>query len=99
MIDKKQRLPLRSLAMGIEDTVQIGKEGLTNNVLESIKQVLSARELIKIKVLKNCSEFPKDIANTLVDTFGCDIVTVIGSKVVVYKRSERKDIKHIEIWL
>ena len=97
MISTKQRAKLKALSMNTPDLVQIGKDGLTENVLESIKQVLSARELIKIKVLNNCDSMPKDIASSLENKLHCEIVLVVGSKVVIYKKSDRQDIKHIEI--
>jgi len=59
--------------------------------------VLEARELVKIKVLKNCDYTAKEIATKLQETLNCEIVLVVGSKVIIYRESERKDIKHIEL--
>ncbi|MBQ8748943.1 MAG: YhbY family RNA-binding protein [Clostridia bacterium] len=96
MITTKQRASLKSLSMTMPDLAQVGKEGLSNSCIDSIRQVLEARELIKIKVQKNCDLTPREVAQELEEMFNCEIVLVVGSKVVIYKRSDRKDIKHIE---
>ena len=97
MITTKQRAKLKSMAMTMNDLAQIGKDGITESVLESVKQVLDARELVKIKVQKNCDYTAKEIATKLQNELNCEIVLVVGSKVIIYKESERKDINHIEI--
>lgn len=97
MITTKQRAKLKSIAMTMNDLAQIGKEGVTESVLDSLNQVLEARELVKIKVLKNCDYTAKEIATKLQDSLNCEIVLVVGSKVIIYRESKRKDIKHIEL--
>ena len=97
MITTKQRAKLKSMAMTMNDLAQIGKEGITESVLDGLNQVLEARELVKIKVLKNCDYTAKEIATKLQDALNCEIVLVVGSKVIIYRESERKDIKHIEL--
>ena len=88
-ITTKQRAMLRSLANALDPVMQIGKEGLSENSFEAIEGLLQARELIKIKVLKNCPLLPKKLS--------AQPVQVIGSMVVIYKFSTKKDFKHIEL--
>ena len=100
MIDKittKQRASLRGLANALDSVMQIGKEGLTENSFDAIEALLQARELIKIKVLKNCPLSPKEVCSEICKTLNAIPVQVIGSMVVLYKYSTKKDFKHIEL--
>lgn len=84
----KQRAYLKSLAMNIEPTVQIGRAGLTPDVTKSVEEAYNTRELIKISVLQNCMELPKDMAQTLAERTGSEVVQVIGKKIVLYKEGK-----------
>ena len=89
MITTKQRAFLRGLGNALDPVMQVGKEGLTENVYQTIIGLLEARELIKIKVLEICDEVCKKL--------DCQPVQVIGSIVILYKISSKKDFKHIEL--
>lgn len=89
----KQRAYLKSLAMTMDDVVQIGKSSVTPENIEAIREAVDARELIKIHVLKNCLNDPKDIAQVLAERTRSEVVQVIGRKIVLYKES--KDNKKI----
>ena len=97
MITTKQRAHLRGLGNALDPVMQIGKEGVSENVLTSINLLLEARELVKIKVLKNCDDDVKCIANSIASKIGADVVQVIGNIFILYKKSTRKDFKHIEL--
>jgi len=97
MITTKQRAHLRALGNALEPVMQIGKEGLSDNSLTSIRQVLEARELAKFKVLQNCDEGPKLLANEIASKIGADVVQVIGKIFILYKKSKKKGAKHIEL--
>ena len=95
MIDKKTRIKLRSLAMTIKPILWVGKDGFSENVLKQIEEELFNHELIKIAVQDNL-EMPNEFELTEIAVkLGADIVTVIGRKIVMYKHSEKKNIKHI----
>ena len=83
----KQRSFLKSLAMNIDPIYQIGKSSITPEFTEGISEALEARELIKISVLKNCMDDPKELASVLSERTGSQIVQVIGKKIVLYKEN------------
>lgn len=91
----KQRAFLKGLAMKLEPVFQIGKASLTPEFTEAIIEVLETRELIKISVLKNCLDDPKELANILSERTHSHVVQVIGKKIVLYKQS--KNHKKIEL--
>ena len=95
MIDKKTRIKLRSLAMNIKPTLWVGKDGFSENVLNQITEELFNHELIKVAVQDNL-EMPSEFELTEIAVkLGADIVTVIGRKIVLFKHSEKKNIKHV----
>lgn len=89
----KQRAYLKGLAMNIEPIFQVGKSSLTPEVTEAVAESFNTRELIKIAVLKNCMDDPREIAAMLADRTQSQVVQVIGKKIVLYKES--KDHKKI----
>lgn len=91
----KQRAYLKSLAMGIDPIMQIGKATVTPEITKSVDEALEARELIKIHVLKNCVADPRDIAELLAERTRAQVVQVIGKKIVLYRESKTK--KKIEL--
>jgi RNA-binding protein len=86
----KQRAYLKSLAITLDPIYQIGKSTLTPEITEGVAEVLEARELIKINVLKNCLEDVNTIAYTLAERTRSEVVQVIGRKIVLYKESKEK---------
>ena len=95
MLTSKQRAYLRSLAHNLDTIFQIGKGGITEEICLQIDNALEARELIKARVLENSSYRAQDAAAEIADAIGCDVVSCVGSKFVLYKESEKK--KRIEL--
>ena len=81
----KQRSYLKGLAMNVEPIFQIGKSSLTPEFCEAIREAFNTKELIKIAVLKNCFDDPREIAAALADRTGSEVFQVIGKKIVLYK--------------
>lgn len=81
----KQRSYLKGLAMNIDPVFQIGKSSVTPENIEAIAEVFNTRELVKIAVLKNCLDDPKEIANVVAERTRSQVVQVIGKKFVLYK--------------
>ena len=91
----KQRAYLKGLAINMDPIFQVGKSSLTPEFIEGVREAIDARELIKISVLKNCMDDPKEIAQVLAERTRSQVVQVIGKKIVLYKES--KDRKRIEL--
>ena len=91
----KQRAYLKGLAMNIDPIFQIGKGGLTTEYLESVEEALEARELIKINVLKNCLDDPKELAYAIAENTLSEVVQVIGRKIVLYREARQPEKRKI----
>ncbi len=85
----KQRAYLKGLAMNIDPIYQIGKSSITPEFTQGISEALEARELIKISVLNNCTDDPRELAETLAGRTSSAVVQVIGKKIILYKRSKK----------
>ena len=90
MITSKQRAYLRSLANGYPVILQVGKGGVTENLLKTVSDALEARELIKLHVLENSGETPRAVADGLAEAVDAEVVAVTGKKIVLYRQSSRK---------
>lgn len=91
----KERAKLRSIAMTLQPTTHIGKNGVTDEVITQIEEQLQAHELIKINVLKNSDFTAKEIAEGLAESAGAEVVQVLGNKITLYKVSTKDGIKHL----
>ncbi len=87
MLNSKQRAYLRSLGNELEPIFQIGKGGLSDELLDQLDAALEARELIKVRVLKNCLEDEGDIADEISEALDCDVVQRIGRVILLYRPS------------
>jgi len=81
----KQRAFLKSLASSLNPVFQVGKSSLTPELTAAIREAFNKNELIKIAVLKNCSDDPDEIALMVSERTHSQIVQVIGKKIVLYK--------------
>lgn len=81
----KQRAFLKGLAMNLDPVFQIGKSSVTPENIEAIAEVFNTHELVKIAILKNCLDDPKEIANVTAERTHSQVVQVIGRKFVLYK--------------
>ncbi len=90
MITSKQRAYLRSMANSLPAIMQIGKGGLNENMLKTFSDALEAKELIKLHVLENSGEDPRELVNTLADALGAEPVAATGRKIVLYRASSKK---------
>ena len=89
-LTSKQRAHLKGLAMNIDPIFQVGKSSITPEYVEAIREAFNTRELIKISVLKNCLDDPKEIAQVVAERTGSTVVQVIGKKIVLYKPNKDK---------
>ena len=96
MFTSKQRSVLRSMAQTIEPIGQIGKGGLSENMVKTFSEALESRELIKLTLLNNSDEDIKEVAIKLAEALNAQVVCTIGHKIVLYRYSNKKGIKHIK---
>jgi RNA-binding protein len=85
----KQRAYLGSLASTIDPIFQIGKASLTPEIIEALDAALEKRELIKISVLKNCIDDPREIADMIAERTHSTVVNVIGKKMIIYRPAKK----------
>ncbi len=94
MITSKQRAFLRGEANGIEPIFQIGKGGISDEIIFQLGKALDARELIKVHVLETAMLDIKQACNEIAERLGAEPVQAIGSKFVLYRKaSKEKDRK------
>lgn len=89
-MNSKQRAYLRSLSNQINPIFQIGKQGISDNLIKQLNDALKARELIKVKVLENVEAPVKDIAEEISLQTDSIIVQIMGNIITLYKRNKEK---------
>ncbi|MBO6106512.1 MAG: ribosome assembly RNA-binding protein YhbY [Stomatobaculum sp.] len=89
-MNTKQRAFLKSIAMTTDPIFQIGKSSLTPELTDAVGEALDKRELVKISVLQNCMDDPKEMAQILADRTHSEVVQVIGKKIVLYKQAKEE---------
>ena len=89
MISSKQRAYLRSMANSLPAIMQVGKSGLNENMLKTFSDALEARELIKLHVLENSGEEPRDVLNELAAALDAEPVAATGRKIILYRASQK----------
>ena len=89
-LTSKQRAQLRGLAMTEDTIIQIGKGGITENTVTQVKDALTARELIKGRVLESSLLTAREAADALAEACAAETVQTIGSKFVLYKRNAKE---------
>lgn len=95
-ITSKQRSRLKSIAANLQPVTQIGKGGVTDNLLKTLSDALEAHELIKVNILANVEEDAYNLAENVADLLGAIPVAVIGRKAIFYRRSSRDNFVHLE---
>ena len=89
-LTSKQRAQLRGLAMTEDTIIQIGKGGISENILTQVRDALKARELIKGRVLENSLLTAREAADALAEACDAETVQTIGSKFVLYKTNAKE---------
>lgn len=97
MLTSKQRARLKALAAELEPIFQIGKGNLGDVQVSEIAAALNKRELIKVSVLKGCDYSAEEIMNELASRLGAEPVAAIGNRAILYRRSDDKSVRHIEV--
>jgi RNA-binding protein len=90
MLTGKQRSHLKSMANTIKPIIQVGKEGVSENFLSQLDNMLNDHEIVKINILSNSGEQSKAVANELCEVLKAEFVSALGNKAVVYRESRTK---------
>lgn len=92
MLTSKQRAKLRGLANPIETILQVGKGGVAAALVTQVDEALTARELIKLRILETSPEPVRDTAEALATATNSEVVQVIGTRFVLYRRNTKKPV-------
>ncbi len=90
VLNSKQRAYLRSLAQNMDTIFQIGKGGIGEELCAQLSNALEARELIKIRVLESSGYSAREAADEIASAIGADVAGTIGTKIILYRPSEKK---------
>ena len=91
-MNSKQRAFLRSLANNINSIFQVGKNGISENLIKQVDDALEARELIKLNVLETSPDDIEEVANSIAERTNSILVQIMGNKITLY-RARKKDSK------
>ena len=89
MLTSKERAELRAQANTIDTTLIVGKDGVTENVIAEADRLLTARELVKGKVLETALMSAREVCDEICEATGADGVSCVGYKFVIYRFSEK----------
>ncbi|WP_040197496.1 YhbY family RNA-binding protein [Candidatus Soleaferrea massiliensis] len=92
MLTSKQRANLRKHANQMETILQVGKSGVVDALIAQVDGALTARELIKLRVLENAPVFAREAAVEIAEKTGADVVQVIGTRFVLFRRNPKKPV-------
>lgn len=95
MLTGKQKRYLRSMGHHLQPIFQVGKGGTNDHLVRHVMEALEVRELIKVSVLNNCLDDPKEVGQWISEEAGAELVQVIGKTIILYKES--KENKTIEL--
>ncbi|MBE6859970.1 MAG: YhbY family RNA-binding protein [Ruminococcus sp.] len=97
MLTSKQRATLRGIASSYETIFQVGKGGINDNLIQQVSDALKKRELIKLRVLDNSGYSAREAADEIAERTESDVVQVIGSRFVLFKRNPKEPVIDIKI--
>ena len=90
MLTSKERADLRAQANDLDTTLMVGKGGVTESVIAEAETQLTARELVKGKVLEGALMSPREVSDAICEATGAEGIACVGSKFVIYRFSEKK---------
>ena len=96
MLTSKQRSNLRAIASTLTPFTQVGKNGITDTVIQALDEAIEKKELIKVTVLENADLDTKSAGFEIAERLNAEFVCATGKKLVFYRRSDKDGVKHIE---
>ncbi|MCI8776583.1 MAG: YhbY family RNA-binding protein [Oscillospiraceae bacterium] len=97
MLTSKQRAALRGIAAEYDTIFQVGKGGVSEALISQVADALRKRELIKLRVLDNSGYTSREAAEEIADKTGSEVVQVIGSRFVLFKRNPKEPVINIKL--
>jgi len=92
LLTSKQRAKLKSIAASTETILQVGKGGIGEQLIKQVDDALTAREIIKLRVLETAPEEPGPLAQELAEATQSEVVQVIGRRMILYRKNQKKPI-------
>ena len=96
-LTSKQRSFLRKQAHDLEPLVRIGKDGVTENLIQSILEAINSREILKVKILQNCEKEKEEILEKLSARDEFEVVGLIGRTIILYRENTDKPVISLEV--
>ena len=96
-LTSKRRAFLRKKAHNLEAMVRIGKDGITDNLIQSIVEAIDSRELLKVKILQNCETEKEEIFEKLSERKEFQVVGIIGKTIILFKENTDKPVISLEL--
>ncbi len=95
MLNSRQRAQLRAMANSFETIFQVGKGGITDELIKHTDEALEKRELIKLRVLETAGVTAREAADEIAQRVNADTVQVIGSRFILYRAAANKENRKI----
>lgn len=95
MLSSKKRAKIRSIVHEIKPNIMVGKDGITENIIDEVENTLLNKEVVKIKLLNNTDEDTRDVSENLSKKTKSHVVSVMGNVIILYRYSEKEGVKHI----
>ena len=86
----KERAALRSMANKLTAIQQVGHNGIGDELIKNVDAALTARELIKLRVLETCPHTAREAADLLAEATASEVIQVIGYRFVLYRKNPDK---------
>lgn len=96
LLTSKQRAGLRAHANTMDTILQVGKSGVGDALITQVNDALTARELIKLRVLETSPTEVRETAQELAEKTGAEVVQVIGTRFVLFRRNPKKPIYELD---
>lgn len=96
-LTSKRRAYLRKKAHDLDALVRIGKDGVTDNLIQSILDAIESRELLKVKILQNCEEEKMEIMEQLSQCKEFEVVGIIGKTIILFRENKDKPVVSLEL--
>lgn len=96
-LTSKRRAYLRKRAHDLDALVRIGKDGVTDNLIQSILDAIESRELIKVKILQNCEDEKGEIMEQLSQCREFEVVGIIGRTIILFRENKDKPVISLEL--